>query len=332
MCNGYRHPNGCECGFGPPYLGPRKSFPQGTGNKFVGIIRERKREKWASQGIVNENKIVQGLAQLGLKPKWLNMIQKKYSEAGYPIKKSLWNELSGAQQEGATKKMLRLIGLRQEIIEELEPIKLEIPLFRLQPPKTQKSSVSYEETLKRARGWSVSVKIPGFAIGADLSLHLQGKGVVQASKRECKTIILPITIRRYRTNLYMGNVCIARNKLVAEAGNKKTGQVLSRTIKSCKDYIPPAPHAMLIAEYDLINDLSADNAKFNIGWGRTNNGRAEFSIPVPGITPGIQIGIEMEHEIMLEFDLEPRRDYKLYPIPEGMGISWKVSKRRVPAG
>src|SRR5512134_350896 len=122
MCNGYNHSDGCDCGFGPPYLGPRKPFPPLKGNRVLGVIRERKREQWASRGIVDPDDMVQGLGQLGLKRKWLDAILKKYTKANYPIKPSLWNELSRNQQQGASQKMMRLIGLRQEIIEELEPI------------------------------------------------------------------------------------------------------------------------------------------------------------------------------------------------------------------
>jgi hypothetical protein len=329
MCNAYQHSDGCECGFGPPYLDSKAPLPQLNGKKFIGVIRERKREKWAAKGIVDRNKVTNGLEQLGLKPKWLNTILKKYSDAGYPIKESLWNELSKNQQQGAAQKMMRLMGLREEIIEELEPIDLEIPLFRLQPPKTEKSIVSYEEKHTKAHGWSVFVKVPGFAMGSDLSLHLQGEGIIQTSKNECKIIILPVSINRYRVNLFLGKICVARNKLVVEAGNKKTGQVLSRTIKTCRDYVSPSSKAVLIAEYNLIGDKSGINSRFNIGWGEKANSHAEIMIPIPGITAGIQIAITMEHEILLKFDLEPKRDYKLYPIPEGMGISWKVSKKTV---
>lgn len=332
MCNGYHHEDGCDCGFGPPYLDPNKPLPPLKGKKFMGVIRKRKREKWASKGIVDKERVENGLGQLGLKPKWLNTILKKYSDAGYPIKETQWNKLTKDQQQGASQKMMRLIGLRQEVVEELDPIELEIPLFRLQPPKTAKSTVSYEERHTKSHGWSVFVKVPGFATGADLALHLQGKGLIQTSKNECKTIILPVVINRYRVNLYLGKVCIARNKLIAEAGNKKTGQVLSRTIKSCTEYVSPSSKAMLIAEYNLLDDRSGLNSKFNIGWGENSNSHAEFTMPIPGITPGIQIAIGMEHKILLEFDLEPRRDYKLYPVPEGMGISWKVSRRHAVAG
>ena len=298
----------------------------------MGVIRERKRENWAFRGIIDQDKVTNGLGQLGLKPKWLNTILKKYSEAGYPIQESQWDKLSREQKRGAAQKMMRLLGLRQEIMEELEPINLEIPLFRLQPPQTAKSKVSYEETQAKTQGWSVCLKVPGFGTGADLSLQVEGKGKIHTLKNECKIVVLPVSIHRYRVNLFLGNVCIGRNKLAAEAGNEKTGQMFSRTIKSCREYILPSSKAALVAEYNLIDDKTGINSVFSIGWGEKVNRYAEITLPIPGITAGIQISISLVNEILLEFDLEPRHDYKLYPIPEGMGISWKVSRRNPVAG
>ena len=329
MCNGYKHPDGCECGFGPPYFGPKKNIPKNKGDSFV--IRERKRQNWASMGVLDRNKVSKGLDQLGLNKKWQDAILKNYSKAGYPIKESSWKKLSNGQQQDAPLKMMRALGLRQEIVEELEPIHLEIPLFRLQPPRTEKSKVTYEEKMVTAQGWSVSVKVPGFATGADLSMNLEGKGMVWTSKDECKVIILPVVIKRYRVNVFLGKVCIAKNKMIAEAGNQKTGQIFNRTIISCKEYISPSPGALMIVEYDLLKNRY-DNAKFYLGWGKTMKRNANFTIPIPGITPGIEISTAINSEIQLEFDLEPKHDYRLYPIPNGIGISWKVSKRKPAMG
>jgi hypothetical protein len=329
MCNGYKHHDGCECGFGPPYLGSKKNIPGNKGDSFV--IRERKRENWVFKGIVDKNKIANSLGELGLNKKWQDSILKSYSQAGYPIKESLWKKFSDGQQRGAAQKMMRALGLREELVEELEPIHLEIPLFRLQPPRTEKSKVTYEERLARTNGWSVAVKVPGFATGTDLSMYLEGKGVVWTSKDECKIIVLPVVIKRRRVNVFLGKVCIAKNKMVAEAGNQKTGQIFNRTIISCKEYISPSPSALMIVEYDLLKNRY-DNVKFYLGWGKKMKRNAEFTIPIKGITPGIQISVTIDSEIQLEFDLEPKHDYRLYPIPEGIGISWKVSKRKPAAG
>lgn len=327
MCNGYRHPDGCECGFGPPYLGPKDPFPPSTGRKFLGVIRTRKRDKWASKSIINKENLIKGLDQLDVEPGLQRAILEKYSTARYPLKQTLWEELSREQQESASEKMMRAIGLRFKIVKELKPIDLEIPLFRLQPPKTPGSIVSYEETMTRTPGWSVFVKVPGFGAGSDLSFYVQGKGIIQTAGDECKMIILPLSIKRYLVNVYLGKLCIAKKRLITEAGNKKTGQILSRTIKSCKDFIAPSPGATLVADYNLLRDQSHINTKFSIGWGKKVHNHAEFTIPISGISTGIQVSIDLEHEVQLEFDLEPRRDYKLYPIPEGLGISWKVSKK-----
>jgi hypothetical protein len=328
MCNGYRHDDGCSCGFGPPYLDPKAPFPPpgGTnGDGFMGVIRERTREKWASKSTHDKNKLSSGLSQLGIKPKWLKSISKKYAREGYPIRESQWNALSKNQQRGAARKMMRLLGLRQEIVAELETIDLDIPLFRLQPPGIENSEVSYEERQTKARGWRIFLEVPGFGLGADLSLRLEARGKIYACEKECKVIILPVRIKYYLVNLFMGKTRIARNKLIAEAGNKKTGQVYSRTVRSYRDFIPPASDALLVARYNLLDDLSGKNSQFSLSWGEELNRFAKITIPIPQIKPGIEIKITLEKKLLLEFDLAPGHVYELYPVPAGMGISWKVS-------
>jgi hypothetical protein len=332
MCNGCHHGGGCSCGFGPPYLGPRNSIPKGKNRGgFRGVIRKRKRENWSSMGAMDKDRIAKSLGQLGLDQQTRDAILKSYSKAGYPIKRSLWNELSEDQQRSAGQKMMRALGLRQEVVEELEPLYFEIPLFRLQPPGTPKSKVTYSEKQSKTHGWSISVRVPCFATGADLSLFLDGRGEIETSKNECKAIVLPVTIHRYRVNLYWGKLRVAKNRIVAEAGNKKTGQIFSRAIISCDKYIKPDPTTPWIAEYDLLKDKSGTNAKFGLGWGSRMKHNAEFSIPVPKVDSGIQVSVSFDSEIQLGFDLEPRRDYRLYPTPKEIGITWKVSKRKPQA-
>lgn len=331
MCNGYRHRPDCECGFGPHYLAPGEPLPRSvgdTGDRFIGVIRSRTRQKWASKSIIDKDKIIKGLGELGLSPKWAKSILKKYTEAGYPISESLWNELSKNQQMGEERKLMRMLGLRQEIVSDLGTIDLEIPLFRLQPPRTKNSKVSFEEKQSRTRGWSIFLEVPGYALGADLSLRLEAGGKIHASEDICKVIYLPVRIKRYLVNLFMGKICIAREKMVVEAGNKRTGQVYRRTIQSCKDYVPPMPAAPLIAEYNLSADLTQENSEFRFEWGKESNRFAKLTIPIPGIKPGIQVKIALERELALEFDLAPQYDYKLYPTPVELGISWVVSGDR----
>lgn len=326
MCNGHNHGAGCSCGFGPPYLGSGKPIPKGRqGDHFRGVIRERKRENWATNGAVNKEKIEQSLGQLRLSARWRKTILERYSKADFPIATSVWNGYSEGRKRNAAQRMLRAVGLRQKIVEELKPIHLEIPLFRLQPPRTENSKVTYQERQIQEHGWDISVKVPGFATGADLSMYLEGKGVVETSHKECKQIVFPMTIRRYRVDLFLGNLCIARNKLIAEAGNQKTGQIFSRTIIACKKFIPPSPQSEMIVEYNLSRDRYV-NTKFFLGWGENMRRSAEVTIPIPGIPSGIQVSISIQSDIQLEFDLEPKIDYKLYPTPEGIGISWKVSR------
>ena len=328
MCNGHNHGAGCSCGFGPPYLGPGKPIPKGRqGDHFRGVIRERKRENWASMGAANKEKIEQSLGQLKLSARWRNAIMERYSKADFPIASSVWKGYSEGRKRSAAQRMLRAVGLYQKIVEELEPIHLEIPLFRLQPPRTENSRVIYQERQIKEHAWDISVKVPGFATGADLSMYLEGKGLVETSHKECKQIVFPVTIRRYRVDLFLGNLCIARNKLITEAGNQKTGQIFSRTIIACKKFIPPSPQSEMIVEYDLSKDRYV-NSKFFLGWGEKMRRSAEVTIPIPGISSGIQVSISIQSDIQLEFDLEPRIDYQLYPTPEGIGISWKISKGR----
>ena len=328
MCNGYRHPPGCECGFGPHYLDPKEPLPPPEGNhgdNIVGVIRERNREKWESKSTFDQDKIFEGLKEIGLKPKWLKSILEKYSQAGYPIDESQWNAWSKNQRRGAGRKLMRLLGLREEVVDELEPIDLNIPLFRLQPPGIHNSEVSYQEKQTRASGWRIFLEIPGFGLGADLSLRLESSGKVYATDDVCKVIFLPVRIKRFIVNVFLGNICVAKNKLIVEAGNKRTGQVYRRTVQSCKDYVPPAPNALLVADYNLSNDLSGKNSEYSLTWGEGANRSAKITIPIPGISGGIEVKIKLEKELLLEFDLAPSHHYELYPIPTGIGISWRVN-------
>ncbi len=177
-----------------------------------------------------------------------------------------------ACQQSTEQKLVRLLGLRMEIVKELDVIDFEIPLFRLQPPGTKNSEVSFEEIESKTKGgWSIFLEIPGYAIGADLSLRMEASGKIYASEDICKVIYLPVRIKRYLINLYWGTVCIAREKLIAEAGNKKTGQVYRRTIQSCTENVPPASNAPLLAEYNLSADLTSKNSEFKLKWGEGNN-------------------------------------------------------------
>lgn len=326
MCNGYRHSPGCECGFGPRYLDPGKPLPQsegGHGDQITGVIRERRRENWAAKSVSDADNIVQGLGDLGLKPRWLKSILKKYNQAGYPLEPAEWSQMSKGRRRSAGRKLMRLLGLREEIVAELEPVDVEIPLFRLQPPGVANCEVSYEEVLTRVVGWKVFLEILGTGTGADLSLRLEARGKIFASDK-CKLITLPVRIRARIINLYLGNLCIARNKLIAEAGNKRTGQVYRRTIRSCDEYVPPALDATMVAEYNLLHELPGKNSEFSLGWGRETNRSSSFSIPIPELKIGMKVRVLLENELELGFDLAAGYDYELYPIPAGLGISWKV--------
>jgi hypothetical protein len=335
VCNAYNHKPGCECGFGPHYLSPdellQKKVGDMTGAGIISVIRWRSRRKWASKGITNQDNILKKLAALDVNSKWINSIYKKYVEAGYPINESQWNWLSKNQQLGAERRLLRLLGLREEIVEELADIDLKIPLFRLQPPRTKKSKVSFRESISKAKGWKIFLEIPGFGLGADLLLRIETGGNIETSEEECKIIFLPVRIKRKIVNLFLGNICIAKNKLIAEAGNKKMGQVIRRTVKTCKDYIAPSPGAPMIAEFDLSQDFSESNSEFYIGWGNEATRYGKINFPIPGIKPGIGVKIELERELRLDFNLESRYDYKLYPTPDEIGISWIVEKGQAKA-
>ena len=328
MCNGYNHKPGCNCGFGGGYLGPHQQLPKlgkSGGDQYIGVIRYRACKKWTSRSILDKDKIINSLVELGLKPKWVNSIVKQYTQAGYPLSEAEWDALTKNQRVSKERKFLGLLGLRTEIVKELDPIDLKLPLFRLQPPRTEKSEVSVQETQSQARGWSIFLEIPGFALGADLSLRMEASGTISTSGDICKVVYLPVRIKRRLVNLFLGSLCIAREKLVVEAGDKRTGQVFNRKVQSRTDYIVPLPDSPLIAEYDLSEDLSDKNCEYTLSWGKDSNRSAKFTIPVPQVKPGIEAKIELERELKLEFSLAPRHNYQLYPTPEEMGISWIVS-------
>ena len=329
MCNAQNHDPGCMCGFGPPYLSssdPRPRGKEGSGDGFTSVIRWRKRKKWPAKSILGKNKFLSALSQLGVNPKWIKSIARKYEEAGFQLSKTEWDAMSEGQQNGAERRLLQYLGLKEELVANEKDINLEITLFRLQPPRTHNSKVSYEESLSRTGSWSIFLEVIGFGLGADLALRIEAGGKIETSEDDCKIIAIPVCIKRRLVNLKFGNIYIAREKLIAEAGNKKTGQLFSRSIRSCKEYIPPSPGAPMLAEYNLSGDLTNLNTEFYIGWGSGKTWRAKFNLPVPGITPGIGVKIELERELMLTFDLAPRYDYKLYPTLGEMGISWKVDK------
>jgi hypothetical protein len=335
MCNAHNHKPGCRCGFGPHYLSPEEPLQKKEGDtgsaEIISVIRWRSRRKWAANGIIDKENILKRLSALDVNSKWINSIYKKYVEAGYPLNEDQWNELSNKQQLSAERRLLRLLGLREEIVEELADIDLKIPLFRLQPPRTKKSKVSFRESISKAKGWRIFLEIPGFGLGADLLLRIETGGNIETSDEECKLIFLPVRIKRKIVNLYLGNICIAKKKLIAEAGNKKRGQVISRMVKTCNEYISPSPDAPMIAEFDLSQDYSENNSEFYIGWGNDATRYGKINLPIPGVKPGIGVKIELERELRLDFNLESRYDYKLYPTPDEIGISWIVEKGQAKA-
>jgi hypothetical protein len=330
MCNAFNHGAGCACGFGPPYLSsnePLRKLRGGNGGSgFKSVIRWRDRRKWSAKSILDDQAVQEGLSELGVNRRWINSIGKKYTKAGYPWSQSRWEAMSKGQRYWAESKLLKLLGLHIEDVEQLEDIDFDIPLFRLQSPRTKKSKVRCKESLSEAQGWNIFLEVPGFALGADLSMRIEAEVKIETSENYSKIICLPVRIKRKIVNLKMGKIYIARNKMIAEAGNKKTGQ-LSRRIISREEFISPSPDAPMIAYYDLSQDDTEDKSVFTIGWGNEKTRQAKLSIPVPGVKIGVGVKVELESQLMLEFELEPRYQYKLYPTPEEIGISWVVEGR-----
>lgn len=314
MCNGYRHPPDCPCSFG---VRKRKNDSGDIVTQIVGKLKN----KWTARSMLDAENIEKGLEELGVNPKWIQSIVKKYKKNNYPIEKEKWEVMTTKEKTSSERKFMRLLRLRQEVVANLEDIHLDIPLFVLQPPRISNSKVVYEESNEYKDNWNIFVEVPGFAIGTDFAFQIKTRGTVEASGNNCKIICLPITIKRKIVNLYLGKICIARRKLLAEAGNKRAGTI-KRSVISTTDYQEPSPDANMMACYELVHDFSKDPVIFQIGWLEYQGKYAKITLPIPHIKPGIGVKVELKRELNLKFILVPGFDYELYPAPEGMGISW----------
>lgn len=301
MCNANNHPEGCDCGFGPPYTWSAADVTV---------------TPWLDEAVTDRSSFERALAALrlpaGTRREWLE----EYEHATRP----------GTSHRTVRERITELLGRFRYDVEAARDVRLNVPLFRLHSPPCEGASVTYQEQqeVEGSRGWLI--RVFGIGTGASHTLRVVKVAEVRSVAGQCKEVFVPLVFHVEQLAIYRGSKRVSRG-LRAELLDATNQQLLSQ--RGARSLNPDAC-AWVEAEdpacerltYELGHDTSNEASVFTLG----RSSRLErdvslslraFRIKVEGLAK-----VRREREIKLRFELPAGRDYAVWVCPAG--LRWRV--------
>lgn len=313
MCNAWNHPAGCNCGFGPPY------------HRFQGTIEPGPRVDWTDAATWSERSFLRGLLEAGFSRADLSARVRDYRRAGLPIRKERWLQMDERGRQEIKSTVNQVLGIQKPYIRQVLRWRVAVPLFRFHAPDVPNSRITYTEVESRKQEGGWSIKVLGTGMGATQQYHVSYSCSFECNSGECKDVFVSIPIRVKRIDIYEQGRRLGHGVQIA-AEKSRSARTYTRGIRSCPeaDCIGQLPRgSRKIDDFFLAADTTGDIATYRRSWTATASKDAEIGLNVREVEACLQVKIEPEHELELEFALPAGFDYRLYDLPGMHGIAWK---------
>jgi hypothetical protein len=208
----------------------------------------------------------------------------------------------------------RLLWKKEEHyrIEDITTLRVHVPLFRLQAPKTPKAKVKYTLAVETAgeAGWEL--KIFGSGGGSSVTMKVKHSTTFEASDGACKLIFAPVVLKVSRLSLLSGGR-VTGTAVQAEvdrstAGDFVNGIEVLDTARCSRFDATDRQLFTLPLKDDTTGDLAQHERAVEAG------GAIEASLGFKAfdIDSGVKAKVERKEEVSLSLEVPSGHDYDVF--------------------
>ncbi len=317
MCNAWNHPEGCECGFGPPYSG-RVSY----GGRIM----------WLDRAVQSEAVFLRALRELHLDPVAIEKILKRYRE-----------RVSARRAAGEPPPKLRtyLRGILRPLLGRKvkeASIWIYVPLFRLHSPKLvpvathrhRPARVTYDDSLTVAEHTTWSIRVFGIGMGATQELTVQLGARFESEDGAYKLICWPI---RLRVSLYKlrfagpGGTWLRAevDSRPTRIGRNKTVEDLSPE-KLSRDCSSLSPKNVTYTDIFQLSRSHHGVSSYEKTYAAGNAYTEAIGFDAFGLQGTVRTSVTRTRRIALQCELPNGHDYCALHLAGPPGVVWAVDK------
>ncbi len=286
VCNAWRHPAGCECGFGPPYPA-RLSY--GTGRE------------WAEEAAEDRQVMRRGLNEMEWDVTSIEEFVQAYEQ---------FNS-TDPDMPALVLKVKELLGMYRVVEEEVWYERIKVPLYRFGAPDVSGASVTYSEgdAVRHKVGWKL--KVFGIGTGGSREVYVSKSRSFSASGGTCKEVFVPVRMRVARVTTFDGERVVGRGVRAEVAAKKKEEALRGRGCDTlepslCRD----GPPGRFDEPFDvrLSGDTSGQVHEFDRSW--ETDVAHEVSVQLQQIADvGSLVEVERIRKLGVSFFLPSGFDY-----------------------
>jgi hypothetical protein len=216
----------------------------------------------------------------------------------------------------------RILGVREVRVLESTTRAQRLPLFVLSSPPVAGSSVSYTNSLSRARSAAWSVEVLGTGTGMDVTLSLAGRGTFVARNGDRKLVFLPATIHVSRVGVYERGRQVGEGLRTQVRRTKE--QIGVERLRSAAElqYDGQAPFV-----YPLAGDPSGDIATIEFEGSLVETFEFELGVEAFNLGAKLHAKVTQEHSSLIKLELPSGIDYEFRALQRPTGL-WCVSPPR----
>ena len=303
MCNGRKHPAGCDCGFGPPYPGK---------------IEQVEKIEWIDEAIDRPETFKKGLRDLNFDPPTFNSFVREY------------NSIQELPESKATKrqKLESLVDSFEYREESSELVPIKVPLFKLHSPSTRKARVIYREPKisKEEKGWLV--KVFSLGMGSTNTYRVIYDPEFISKNGECLEVFVPLILNVKLIGVYDKKGTLQSRGIQAEIeGAENEGTLRKRGCETlpkdeCADKTALGKYS--VQKYVLSGQHRSKKGEFKQNFSLNVARVVELHVKeVFGYSIKPVANIEHQHELELLFELPGSHDYSL--CYSSTGLHWDVT-------
>lgn len=303
MCNGRKHPAGCDCGFGPPYPGK---------------IEHVEKREWIDDAIDSPETFKKGLTDLNFNRPTYDRLVREY------------NSIRQVQEPEATKrqKVEHLVARFEYREESSKLIPIKVPLFRLHSPSIKKARVIYREpkTSKKDDAWIV--KIFRIGMGSTNTYKVKYDPEFVSKNGECLEVFVPLVLNVKLIGVYDKSGVLHNRGIQAEIdGVENEGTLRKRGCETlpksdCDDKSTLGNYNqkkyVLSGQHRRKKDEFTEKFSLNVSRVVELHVKEVFGYTIKPIA-----NVEHHHPLELVFELPGSRDYSLCYSPSG--LHWDVA-------
>lgn len=301
MCNGHNHPDGCDCGFGPPY---------------PDHLEYGRTVDWAEAVLEDPALLRRGLEELKFsQPTIQRFVREHQEEIG-----------RGVGRTSLVQRLKERLRAHKLVEEEVWSDIATVPLYRFGAPNVDRATVWYREgemTIS-GRGWVIWVI--GAGTGPLQEITAECSGEYEASSGTCKQVFVQIPLRVARVAHREGGQIVGHGLRVSADVPKDGRRALrnkrcdSVDTQLCRERWQDEEGELFSQE--LSGDRSGDVHTFRQTWKRTTGHRFSVDLKKTGTGATITVEVRRIKELTLTFALPAGHDYRAWL--SRRGVRWEL--------